>query len=89
VAAAAVAATSGEDGVWAIHLGTGKTPMVPFTVAGLFCKRAARAPRFRLAGVWIPISKGSGAAGGLAVDEAIAAACDCAKRRLRRLLCNC
>ncbi|KAH8656473.1 hypothetical protein BGZ61DRAFT_570244 [Ilyonectria robusta] len=31
---------------------------------GLFCKRAVRAPRLRLAGVWIPRSKGSGTIGG-------------------------
>ena len=62
---------------------------MPLTTTGLFCKRAARAPRFRLMGVWIPRSKGSKAAGGIVEDEAIAAACDCAKRRLECLLCTC
>ncbi|KAJ0131021.1 hypothetical protein HZ326_25886 [Fusarium oxysporum f. sp. albedinis] len=89
VAAAVVAAMSGEDGVWAIRPGPGETPMVPLMAAGLFCRRAARAPRFRLTGVWIPRSKRSGAAGGIVVDEAITAACGCAKRKSRRLLCTC
>jgi hypothetical protein len=80
---------SGEDGIWAVCLGRGETPTGALMAAGLFCKRAARAPRLRLAGVWIPRSKGSGAAGGFVIDEAIAVACSCAKRRFERLLCTC
>jgi hypothetical protein len=41
------------------------------------------APRLRLARVRIPRLKGSGIAGGLVVVDAIAAAKDCAKRRVR------
>lgn len=51
IAKAMVVALSGEDSVRAIRLGPGEILIVPFTAAGLFCRRAIRAPRFRLAGV--------------------------------------
>lgn len=83
VAAAVEIALSGEDGVCAVLPEAGGTPTGPFTTAGVFCKRAVRPPRLRLAGVWIPRSKGSGTAGGLVVADAITAARGCAKRRIR------
>jgi hypothetical protein len=60
----------------------GRTPTGPFMTGWLFCKGAVRAPRLRLAGVWIPRSKGSGTIGGQEVADANAAAVGCAKRRI-------
>ncbi|PWI64236.1 hypothetical protein PCL_11356 [Purpureocillium lilacinum] len=77
-------AGSGDDGVNAVRSAERETPISPSRVAGLWRRRAARAPLAKSEGVLGPRSKGLSWRGGLDEADAIAAAAAavCAERRM-------
>ena len=76
-----IARKSGEDGVCDTRPSPDGVTAGELVMAALFLRRAARAPRARLMGVWMPRSNGSETSGGAGVAFAIAAAAVAAQKR--------